>query len=219
MIFKCGCEEWEIAKLNFLLRRRNISLLPQVLSLSTCFPKKGKICWELAPVPDLPDSIISPSILYYPLSDFTVFYPFNSIATSGGCWWGDGASRDLGDWLCYLSAGAAAAPFLPHCSPASASAWGVLGAISDHQEETGECHRQGLILQCAQVLVYYLSVLDILLPARSSTSICTSFQGEGDVKGRSQSLQKVARAALYSEFQLYFHFLLFFCMSKFPKLA
>lgn len=190
MIFTCGCEEWEVPKLNFLLRHRNISLLPQLCHSSPVFLERGRSAESLLQCPTThPDSIISPSILYYPLSDFTVFYPFNSIPTSGGCRWGEGASSDLWDWLCYLSTGAAAAPFLPHCSPASAPAWGVLGGILDHQKETGECHRQGLILRCAQVVVYCPSVLVILLPARSSTSSCTSFRGEGDVKGRSQSLQ------------------------------
>lgn len=59
------------------------------------------------------ESVISPSTLYYPSSDFIVSYPFNSIATACGCQWGEGASLHLGDWLCSLCAGAAAAPFPP----------------------------------------------------------------------------------------------------------
>lgn len=149
---------------NFLKKERS------AMSLLHCLPAQA-------------NSVISLSILYYPSSDFIVFYPFNSIATACGCEWGEGASSAPGDWLCYLCAGAAAAPFVPCYSAASALARGCSGGISDRQEEDSECHRQGFILPGAWVVVECLSVLVFLLPAQSGTSHCTSFQGEGNIKG------------------------------------
>lgn len=101
------------------------------------FLKKGRSAVSLLHcLPAQANSVISLSILYYPSSDFIVFYPFNSIATACGCEWGEGASSDLGDWLCYLCAGAAAAPFVPCYSTASAPAQGCSGEYQTLRKRT-----------------------------------------------------------------------------------
>lgn len=111
----------------FLFRPMNISLLHISCHSAPIFLKKRRSAESLLYCPAThTGSVIFSSVLYYPSPEFIVFYLFNSIATACGCEWGEGASLDIGDWLCYFCAGAAAALFLLCYSPASTPAQGML---------------------------------------------------------------------------------------------
>lgn len=167
MIFKYGCEYWEIAREPFCWG-------PWACCHISChssplFLKKGRSAESLLHCPaPWADSIDFPSIL-----DFWInLLSFSSIAMSCGWEWGEGPSLGLGDWFCYNWA--AVAPFLFCFSPAPALAQGMLRKGCSQLMQKG-CMGSSEFRISTCIFTFLVPILYALAPWTCLTRcVCTS---------------------------------------------